>query len=61
LLRVRAGKRRDDAQDWSPFALVAGPLRVGLVADEDGLFATGGHALVRLAPGGIALVPEGVG
>jgi len=25
------------------------------VADEDGLFATGGHALARLAPGGIAL------
>ncbi len=32
------------AQDWSPFALVAGLLLVGLAADDDGLFSwVGGH------------------
>ena len=50
-----AHARAAAAQDWSPFVLVAGLLLVGLVADEDGLFAAGGHALARLAPGGIAL------
>ena len=50
-----AHARAAAAQDWSPFVLVAGLLLVGLVADEDGLFATGGHALARLAPGGITL------
>ena len=43
------------AQDWPPFVLVSGLLLVGLVANEDGLFAAGGHALARLAPGGVAL------
>ncbi len=43
------------AQDWPPFVLVSGLLLVGLVANEDGLFAAGGHALTRLAPGGVAL------
>jgi arsenical pump membrane protein len=43
------------AQDWPPFVLVAGLLLVGLVAEEDGLFAAGGHALARLAPNGVAL------
>ncbi len=43
------------AQDWPPFVLVAGLLLVGLVADEDGLFAAGGHALARLSPNGVAL------
>ena len=42
-------------QDWPPFVLVAGLLLVGLVANEDGLFAAGGHALARAAPGGVAL------
>jgi arsenical pump membrane protein len=43
------------AQDWPPFVLVAGLLLVGLVAEADGLFAAGGHALARLAPNGVAL------
>jgi arsenical pump membrane protein len=43
------------AQDWSPFVLVAGLLLVGLVADEDRLFAAGGGALARLAPNGVVL------
>ncbi len=43
------------AQDWPPFVLVAGLLLVGLVANEDGLFAAGGHALARVAPSGLAL------
>ena len=43
------------AQDWPPFVLVAGLLLVGLVADEDGLFAAGGHALARLSPNGLTL------
>ncbi len=43
------------AQDWPPFVLVSGLLLVGLVAHEDGLFAAGGHALARAAPGGLAL------
>ncbi len=43
------------AQDWPPFVLVAGLLLVGLVADGDGLFAAGGHALARLSPNGVLL------
>ena len=43
------------AQVWPPFVLVTGLLLVGLVAEEDGLFAAGGHALSRLAPNGIVL------
>ena len=43
------------AQGWPPFVLVSGLLLVGVVANEDGLFVAGGHALTRLAPGGVAL------
>jgi arsenical pump membrane protein len=43
------------AQVWPPFVLVAGLLLVGLVADGDGLFAAGGHALARLSPNGVLL------
>ena len=43
------------AQDWPPFVLVAGLLLVGLVADGDGLFAAGGHALARVSPNGVLL------
>jgi arsenical pump membrane protein len=43
------------AQDWPPFVLVAGLLLVGLVAEGDGLFAAGGHALARLSPNGVLL------
>ncbi len=42
-------------QVWPAFVLVAGLLLVGLVADEDGLFAWGGHALARFAPNGVVL------
>jgi arsenical pump membrane protein len=40
------------SQDWSPFVLVTGLLLIGLVADEDGLFAAAGHQLARAAPNG---------
>jgi arsenical pump membrane protein len=43
------------AQDWPPFVLVSGLLLIGLVADEDGLFAAAGHLLARVARNGIAL------
>ena len=43
------------AQDWSPFVLIAGLLLIGLVADDDGLFAAAGHQLARRAPGGVVL------
>ena len=43
------------AQDWSPFVLVAGLLLIGLVADDDGLFAATGHHLARLTRHGSAL------
>jgi arsenical pump membrane protein len=40
------------AQVWSPFVLVSGLLLIGLVADDDGLFAAAGHQLARLARSG---------
>lgn len=43
------------AQDWPPFVLVSGLLLIGMIADEDGLFAAAGHRLGRTARGGIAL------
>ena len=43
------------AQDWPPFVLVSGLLLVGLVAEEDGLFAAAGHLLARVARSGITL------
>lgn len=43
------------AQDWPPFVLVTGLLLIGLVADDDGLFAVAGHLLARAAPSGIVL------
>jgi len=49
----RPGDTREAAsQDWSPFVLVTGLLLIGLVADDDGLFATVGHYLARAAPNG---------
>jgi arsenical pump membrane protein len=36
------------AQDWSPFVLVAGLLLIGLVADDDGLFAAAGARLAAV-------------
>jgi arsenical pump membrane protein len=43
------------AQDWSPFVLVTGLLLIGLVANDDGLFAAAGQQLARLASSGGAL------
>ena len=39
-------------QDWPPFVLVTGLLLIGLVADDDGLFAAAGYQLARVAKGG---------
>ena len=57
---IAAAARPDEArsaaaQDWPPFVLVSGLLLVGLVADQDGLFAAAGHFLARIARNGIAL------
>jgi arsenical pump membrane protein len=43
-------------QVWSPFVLVAWLLLIGLVADDDGLFASAGHYLARTARSGPVLV-----
>jgi arsenical pump membrane protein len=43
------------SQVWPPFVLVAGLLLIGLVADDDGLFAATGHRLARTAKSGMAI------
>jgi arsenical pump membrane protein len=43
------------SQDWPPFVLVTGLLLIGLVADDDGLFAAAGHQLARVARSGAVL------
>jgi arsenical pump membrane protein len=43
------------AQNWSPFVLVTGLLLIGLVADDDGLFAAAGHQMARISSSGIVL------
>jgi len=43
------------AQNWPPFVLVSGLLLIGLVANDDGLFATAGHRLARTSRSGVAL------
>jgi len=43
-------------QAWPPFALIAGLLLIGLLADRDGLFAWGGARLQALPGGGLALL-----
>ena len=50
-----ADARLAAAQDWSPFVLVAGLLLIGLVADDDGLFAAAGYHLARLSRRGSVL------
>jgi arsenical pump membrane protein len=42
-------------QDWSPFVLVTGLLLIGLVANDDGLFAAAGHQLARVSSNGLVL------
>lgn len=43
------------SQDWSPFVLVAGLLLIGMVANDDGLFAAAGDRLARSARNGSLL------
>lgn len=47
--------RLSAGQNWSPFVLVAGLLLVGLVADDDGLFAAAGQLLARTLRNGLVL------
>ena len=42
-------------QDWPPFVLVSGLLLIGLLADDDGVFAAAGHRLARTSRSGVAL------
>jgi arsenical pump membrane protein len=42
-------------QDWSPFVLVTGLLLIGMVANDDGLFAAAGHQLARVSSSGLVL------
>jgi arsenical pump membrane protein len=51
----RSAARSAAGQVWSPFVLVAGLLLVGLVADQDGLFAAAGRRLALAAPNGVTL------
>lgn len=50
-----ADARAAASQVWTPFVLVAGLLLIGLVADDDGLFAAAGHLLARTARSGAAI------
>jgi arsenical pump membrane protein len=43
------------SQDWSPFVLVTGLLLIGLVANDDGLFAAAGQRLARMTKSGVVL------
>ena len=43
------------SQDWSPFVLVSGLILVGLVAQDDGLFAFAGQQLAKVSAHGGAL------
>ena len=47
--------RQAAAQDWPPFVLVSGLLLVGLVADEEGLFAAAGQRLARVSRHGVVV------
>jgi len=42
-------------QDWPPFVLVTGLLLIGMVANDDGLFASAGERLARVARSGAGL------
>lgn len=50
-----ADARAAASQVWPPFVLVTGLLLIGLVADDDGLFAYAGHRLASTASNGFAL------
>src|SRR5579885_1669887 len=48
--------RRKAVLEWTLAGVgVAGLLLIGLVADEDGLFAAAGHRLARTARSGVAI------
>jgi arsenical pump membrane protein len=51
----RSDARSAASQDWPPFVLVTGLLLIGLVADDDGLFAAAGQQLARVARSGMVL------
>lgn len=55
ILTEHTAARSAADQVWSPFVLVTGLLLVGLVADQDGLFAAAGHRLASVAPNGLVL------
>jgi arsenical pump membrane protein len=59
LLAAAAARPSDAAaaagQDWSPFVLVAGLLLIGLVADDDGIFAAAGSRLAATSRSGWVL------
>jgi arsenical pump membrane protein len=50
-----ADARGAASQVWSPFVLVSGLILVGLVAEDDGLFAAAGEQLARLSANGVVL------
>ena len=54
-----ADARSAAAQNWSPFVLVSELLLIGLVADDDGLFAAAGHRLAQTSRSGAALFVGG--
>jgi arsenical pump membrane protein len=56
-----AGAAAAASQDWSPFVLVTGLLLIGLVANDDGLFAAAGHQLARVASSGGVLFAGAAG
>lgn len=55
LLLEPTDARSAAGQVWSPFVLVTGLLLVGLVADQDGLFAAAGYRLASAASGPVML------
>lgn len=55
LLTDLGDARSSAVQNWSPFFLVAGLLLIGLIADDDDLFAAAGHRLARTSRSGGAL------
>jgi arsenical pump membrane protein len=50
-----SGARAAASQDWSPFVLVSGLILVGLVAENDGIFAAAGQQLAKVSTNGAAL------
>jgi arsenical pump membrane protein len=55
LLVNSSAARSAASQDWSPFVLVTGLLLIGMVANEDGLFAAAGTQLARISSNGVVV------